>query len=443
MTTPAISLKSVSKGFRIYPRHRHRLVEAATLGMVRRSHDFWALQDVNLEVERGSTLGVLGRNGAGKSTLLQVASGVLQPTHGTVDVHGQLVLLQLGAGFNPEFTGRENVMLNGLILGIDRRKMLDRFEEIEEFADLGDFMEQPVKTYSSGMRARLGFAVAVNVDPEILIVDETLSVGDAVFRHTGLQKMRELRDRGTTILFVTHSVGMVRNFCLEGALLHKGRLLFHGETSEALDRYQALISGEEARRSGIGTSAQREYTIDEDEDEEEPSEPSFKEDPGMEKRAAGLRHGTGDARVSSVELLDGSGAPVEIVTPERTVTVRVHAEYLADVEGSSLGITLRNRAGLDIFSTSTGLEKSKLGKRRSGERVIVDFTLEMPFQRGPYSVSAFISHAHNRRVYLDWVDVATAFKVERPQSRGNIPGLFHVPTKVEVHTPERLDDPQT
>src|SRR3712207_2939 len=134
----------------------------------------------------------------------------------------------MGAGFNPEFTGRENVMLNGLLLGIERRKILERFDEIEAFADIGEFMDQQVKTYSSGMRARLGFAVAVNVEPDILIVDETLSVGDAVFKHMGLQKMRELRDRGTTILFVSHSMRMVRNFCTEAALLHKGRLLHHG-----------------------------------------------------------------------------------------------------------------------------------------------------------------------------------------------------------------------
>ena len=433
---PAVHLEGVSKRYRIYRRQRDRLKEALTLGRVKRGHDFWALQDIDLKVERGTTLGILGRNGAGKSTLLQVISGVLQPTGGTVRVEGQIVFLQLGAGFNPKFTGRENVMLNGLILGIEREKVLERFEEIEAFADIGEFMDQPVKTYSSGMRARLGFAVAINVEPDILIVDETLSVGDAVFRHMGLQKMRELRDRGTTILFVSHSVGMVKNFCTEAALLHKGRLLAHGDTSETLDRYQALISRSQAQqRFDLPNPDQApNYNIDEDGGS---LSPSFKENPELDRRVSGFRHGTGEARISNVELLDRTGSPVNMVNPDSTLTVRVHLEYMEAVNNSALNITLRNKSGLDVFSTSTALENARLGKRAAGERVIVDFTLPVPLQHGPYSVTAALNYPHNRNLYMDWLDVAAAFNISRPSDRSNIPGLVHIPTKVEIHSPDR------
>ena len=254
----ALSIKGVSKSYRIYPSKRDRMKEVFSLGKSKCSYDFWALQNVSVDVEWGTTLGVLGRNGAGKSTLLQIASGILQPTRGAIEARGRLVaLLQLGAGFNLEFSGRENVILNGLILGISRRDMMRKLDEIEAFADIGEFMDQPVKTYSSGMRARLGFAVAVSVDPDILVVDETLSVGDAIFKHMSLQKMRDLRDRGTTILFVSHSTSMVRDFCTEAILLHRGKLLAHGETQEAIDRYHSLLASIEAARNGKALDPRR------------------------------------------------------------------------------------------------------------------------------------------------------------------------------------------
>jgi ABC-type polysaccharide/polyol phosphate transport system ATPase subunit/acylphosphatase len=188
-------------------------------------------------------VGILGRNGAGKSTLLDIIAGIRQPTTGTVKVNGRLIALAgMGAGFNKEFTGRENVMLNGLILGMERREILKRFEDIAALADIGDFMDQQLKTYSSGMRSRLGFAVAANVEPDVLILDETLAVGDAVYKQTALRKMYELRDSGTTILFVSHSAKMVKEFCTQAILLHEGRLLEFGEVTQVIDRYQNLVS---------------------------------------------------------------------------------------------------------------------------------------------------------------------------------------------------------
>lgn len=435
---PAITLQNISKLYRIYPRQRDRVKDLVSFGGKKHSREFWALKDVGFSVEPGTSMGIMGRNGAGKSTLLKIISGVLQPTTGTREINGRLAaLLQLGAGFNGEFTGRENVLLNGLILGIDRREMMERFDEIETFADIGEFMDQPVKTYSSGMRARLGFAVAVNVQPDILIVDETLSVGDAVFKHMGLQKMRELRDSGTTILFVSHSLGLVKSFCSEAVLLHKGRMISHGDTAEVIDRYNALVSSTEVQKSAGLLGSGEKINYDVDDEGEEYAAPTFKENPELKRRVSSLRHGTGEARVSNVEVLDETGARTESVKPDSTVTLRVHLEYAEDVPESLLNITLRNKGGLDVFSTSTGAEKTPLGSRAKGERVVVDFTLKVPLQHGAYSVTTAVSHVLNQRVHLDWLDVAAVFKVERPDDRAAFKGLFHIPTKVEVHSPDQ------
>ena len=430
---PVIRLEGVSKSYRMYDRPIDRLKEAVTFGRIKRGRDFWALKDINLEVEPGTTLGVLGRNGAGKSTLLQVVSGVLQPTTGTVETVGQVVLLQIGAGVNPEFTGRENVMLNGLMLGIPREKLLDRFEEIEAFADIGEFMDQPVKTYSSGMRARLGFAVAVNVEPDILIVDETLSVGDAVFKAMGIQKMLELRDRGTTILFVSHGTGMIKNFCSEALLLHRGEMLYRGGTAETLDRYQALLSSVEAQRNRRSADTGYEVEMQDDEDVEGPV---FKENPELEERAPGLRHGTGEARIMSVEILGENEHPVRMVDSLSSVTARVHLQFTEDVKKSNLEITLRNKAGLDVFSTNTNALNAPLNNMRKGGRAIVDFTFEAWLQPGQYSVTAAAYVPKSKNMYLDWVDVAAVFKIERARGQAAIPGLVRLPATAAVHDPD-------
>ena len=438
MSSTALSIRNVSKSYRIYPKQRDRLRDALSFGRSKRSYDFWALQDVSVDVEWGTTLGVLGRNGAGKSTLLEIASGILQPTRGSVQANGRLVaLLQLGAGFNLEFSGRENVILNGLILGIGRKAMMEKLDEIEAFADIGDFMDQPVKTYSSGMRARLGFAVAVSVEPDILVVDETLSVGDAIFKHMSLQKMRDLRDRGTTILFVSHSTSMVRDFCTEAILLHKGKLLASGETEEAIDRYHTLLASIEAKKNSPAADPSEAPNYEIDDDEGKPVTPEFKENPDFDRRAPGFRRGTGEARITSVELLDEQRIQTYVVEPESKVTVRVHLEYREAVKGSSVVITLRNKAGIDVFTTTTNLEKVPIGQREEGERAIVDFTFEVPLQPGAYSVSAGIHPPGNRKLHLDWVDVATAFHIDRTQQRGAIMGVVRLPTQVEIHNPDR------
>jgi len=337
-----ISLKGVSKRYRIFQSWREQLKWVVSFGRSKAGREFWALKDIDLEVERGTTLGIIGRNGAGKTTLLRIISGVIQPTDGTGRLNGRMVArFALGAGFDDKFTGRENVILNGLILGIGRKEMLERFDEIAAFADIGDFMYEPVKTYSSGMRARLGFAVAVTIEPDILIVDEALSAGDAAFKAKGMQKMRDLQASGTTVLFVSHGMAQIKEFCSEAVLLHQGMLVSRGDTEQMIDQYRALISKTTVQQENQRDLDQSSELLDHHGrpvDVETPNgSPSLRHGTGNAKRkkaklldhhgrpvdvaalngSPSLRRGTGDAKRKKAKLLDHHGRPVDVVAPEK------------------------------------------------------------------------------------------------------------------------------
>ena len=249
----ALRVEGVAKQYRIYERPSDRLKESLTRGRWKWHREFWALKGISFEIERGTTTGIIGPNGSGKSTLLQIIAGTLDPTHGEVWVNGRVAaLLELGAGFNPEFTGLENVFMNSALLGSSRAETEAKLLEIERFAEIGDFIHQPVKTYSSGMYVRLAFAIAVNSDPEILIVDEALSVGDTIFQHRCVRRIKEMQERGTTILFVSHEPTLVRALCSRAILLYQGETLADGAPVDVLNRYQRVIMEREAAyKSGV------------------------------------------------------------------------------------------------------------------------------------------------------------------------------------------------
>ncbi|MEW7001596.1 ABC transporter ATP-binding protein [Serratia ureilytica] len=242
----AISVKNISKRFEMYANPKHRLYQMLSFGHRTFFKEFWALNGVTFDVKRGETLGILGRNGEGKSTLLQIIAGTLTATSGSVEVNGKpAALLELGAGFNPEFTGRENVYLSGIILGMTRSEMDQKFPEIEAFADIGEHIDQPVKTYSSGMYVRLAFAVQACIKPEVLIVDEALSVGDEKFQRKCFDYIESLRAQGCSIILVTHSTSTVEKFCQRAILLRKGRVEAIGSAKEIIDQYHALLYSDE------------------------------------------------------------------------------------------------------------------------------------------------------------------------------------------------------
>lgn len=250
----AISVQNLAKTYRIFGHPGDRIKQAVTFGQMRFHREFTALQDVSFEIKRGEKIGIIGRNGSGKSTLLQLICGILQPTSGSVTVNGRIsALLELGAGFNPEFTGRENVYFQGAVMGLTKAEMHERFDAIAAFADIGEFIDQPVRIYSSGMFVRLAFSVAINVDPDILIVDEALGVGDMEFQERAISRMKHLQSNGTTIVFVSHAINAVRNFCQHAIWLDGGKIVEYGEAGEVCLAYQQHVDRD--LHGGVDTEA--------------------------------------------------------------------------------------------------------------------------------------------------------------------------------------------
>ncbi len=457
--TPVISLKGVGKRYRISASRSSWIKDLFRPGKGSSTHEFWAVEDVDLEIESGATLGILGRNGAGKSTLLQMISGVSRPTAGEVRVDGRLAaIFSTGAGFNPEFTGRENVMLNGLILGISHDEMLARFDDIAAFADIGEFMDQPIKTYSSGMKSRLGFAVAVNVEADILVLDEALSAGDAAFKKKAFQRMYDLRDSGTTVLFVSHSIGMVKRFCTEAILLHKGRLVTTGEPDEVVDRYRELLESSEKAKKAQGDDRERQidYAIEHEDEEDTPfknggpangdsakgaSANGSPTNGARGRKAKGVQRPTGEATILGAEMLDWNGDQIRAVASGSGVTARVHLQYLRDEEESVVALTLRNGAGLKVFSTNTEDEEASLGPRARGERASVEFAFAIPLRPGSYAVDAAVISRREGNACMSQAEALAALEVLPPEDGRAVRGLVDLPTEVRVLEPAENQPP--
>jgi len=248
----AVDIKDVSKKYKLFRNKKHQALEALFPFLPKRHNDFYAVKDLSLTVYKGDILGIIGRNGSGKSTLMKLVAKVIQPTTGSLTVNGNLVpLLELGPGFHREFTGYENIHFYTAVLGYPKNKILEKTEEIIEFADIGDFIHQPIKNYSSGMRARLAYAVSVNIDPDILILDEVLSVGDASFKEKSFEKIREFFDNGKTIFFVSHSMESIKTLCTRAIVLEKGQLLMDGEPEKVIERYYELFPGRKKNKQAL------------------------------------------------------------------------------------------------------------------------------------------------------------------------------------------------
>jgi lipopolysaccharide transport system ATP-binding protein len=396
----ALRVENVSKQYRIYEHPGDRLKESLTRGRWKRHREFWALRDVSFEVEAGTTTGIIGPNGSGKSTLLQIITGTLEPTHGNVHHEGRIAaLLELGAGFNPEFTGLENVYLNAQLLGFSKSEIEDRLPDIERFAEIGDFLNQPVKTYSSGMYVRLAFAISVSAEPQILIVDEALSVGDAVFQHRCLRRIKEMQERGTTILFVSHDPQAVRALCKRAILLNGGRVVADGKPPDVLNRYQKLIMSREAAYDATSPAALEANA---------PDDSSFV-DEDFKPLSYTYRHGDGSAEILSVELLDAARRPVELVETGEPVLVRIRARLNRDADNPVCGFLIRNRHGIHVYGTNTEIQAADFGAVRSGEIIEATFVFNCWLGTGEFSITAAVHSAD--AVSFDWVDDVVYFRV--------------------------------
>ena len=375
-----ILVQNVSKLYRLYPRPSYRLRELLP-GSVPRHTDFWALRDIGFSVEKGETLSLVGPNGCGKSTLLQIVSGILPPTHGRVVTRGRIAaLLELGAGFNPEFSGRENVYLNGEILGLSRAEIDKAMPSIEAFAEIGEFIERPVKEYSSGMYVRLAFSTAIHVDPEILIVDEALAVGDAVFANRCVRKFQELRERKITVLFVSHDLGLVKQLSDRAILLLRGRIEAEGAPKDVINRYIGLVLAKQ--------------------------EPLNRKE---ERVRGSFRHGDGTSEILSVAILNARGQEVTSVESGEPVTVRVRSRFHQPKSGPMVGILIRTRIGMDVYGTNTRIENTHLGDFRAGDELEVDFRVECWLTPQSYTLTVATQNADGSS--HDWLDDAIAFDV--------------------------------
>lgn len=435
----AISINNVSKVFHVYEKPTARLAQMllpkigkiapghsreGRWGMSRFSREFWALRELSFEVKRGDSLGIIGRNGSGKSTLLQIIAGTLMPSSGDVRVNGRVAaLLELGSGFNPEFSGRENVILNGMILGLSRREILERFDDIAAFADIGEFLEQPVKTYSSGMMLRLAFAVQTQIKPDILIVDEALSVGDALFQKRCFQQMESLRNNGCTLLFVSHDQESIRTLTSHALLLRDGLSRAYGPSSEVLLEYRRQMHDDE--------SAYYRLLTDSATSGETSSVPPLAELEAESKQvhsAAEDRYSFGDMEctIGEVKVFDAKDQECSYFYPGDRIRIQVAVAVHRALSGLNVNLRLRNKEGVKMYSWGTlnqdmvllanGSAMPRVWDRtfQAGESFLVNFEFDCTLGMNFYEVQASVSQEGDRyygaQRMLHWRDEAAFFQ---------------------------------
>lgn len=398
---PALRVDAVSKQYRIYDRPADRLKESLTRGRWKAHREFWALKNISFEVEAGTTTGIIGPNGSGKSTLLQIITGTLEPTHGSVWLEGRVAaLLELGAAFNAEFTGIENIFMNATLMGLSKSETEALLPEIASFAEIGDFIYQPLKTYSSGMYIRLAFAAAIAVSPQILIIDEALAVGDAVFQHRCTRRIKEMQENGTTVLFVSHDPGAIRALCSRAILLDAGQMEVDGPPADVLDRYQKLIMAQEAAYAEGELARHRER--------ESEALPKISDASTLAPQFT-FRHGNGSAEVLSVDLLDATHERVSLIETGKLVHLRTRVVFHEDLEDAVYGFIIRNRHGIHLYGTNTQVQGIHNGRLRAGQAVETTFTFNCWLAPDLYSISVAV-HSPNA-VSFDWLDGALYFRV--------------------------------
>lgn len=445
----AITISGVSKCFEMYDTPRDRLKQFFAPSDKKFYREFWALNDISFDVAPGETIGILGRNGSGKSTLLQIIAGTLAPTAGEVRVNGLLAaLLELGSGFNPDFTGRENVFLNGAVLGFSREQMQQRFASIESFADIGEHMDQPVRTYSSGMYVRLAFAVQACVDPQVLIVDEALSVGDEKFQRKCFEYIEGLRARGCAILIVTHATSTVEKFCQRAVLLHKGRVHGIGEAKVIIDQYHALLySDEKAYLRYVNSQAAEATSSDlatvqvvqalpvvaDASDEPAPSGHEPPAEPvelpaveASEESDSGMLR----AYIQDWIALDSAGERCEVFMAGQEVTIRARVQALDAIDEMQFGLLLRTVEGVSAFGTSTMYQQANCLDVKAGDTCDVEFKIGLNLCEGSYFVTLALAEAisHADMAYLDRKTDVIILKVSAPRAIGT--GIAALPVEV-------------
>ena len=379
---PAIEIKDLVKVYKLYDRARDRVKDAFGLGRKQSYKLHYALNGVSLSIRKGETVGIIGTNGSGKSTILKIITGVLNPTAGEVSVNGRIsALLELGAGFNQEYNGIENVYLNGTMMGFSDKEIEKKLPAILEFADIGDYVNQPVKTYSSGMFVRLAFAVAINIEPEILIVDEALSVGDVFFQAKCYHKFEEFKKMGKTIVFVSHDLSVISKYCDRVFLLNKGQLLGEGAPKEMIDAYKQVLVGQ------YELPANQEHAKFLEEVRQQGDDGKAKETAAAGVNPEALEYGTGQARILEYYLTDDRGIRTTAVIKGSFFTLHMRVRFQEHVPGPIFAFTFKNVMGTEITGTNSMVEKAFLESAEPGQVKDITFTQKMTLQGGEYLLS--------------------------------------------------------
>ena len=415
----AIEVKDVDKVYKLYEKPSDRIKEALGLGSKVRHTDHKALSDVSMTIYQGETVGIIGTNGSGKSTILKIITGVLNPTAGEVKVNGRIsALLELGAGFNMEYNGIENIYLNGTMIGFTEKEIDEKLQSILDFADIGEYVYQPVKTYSSGMFVRLAFAVAINIDPEILIVDEALSVGDVFFQAKCYHKFEEFKAMGKTILFVSHDLSSIAKYCDRVVLLNQGTKLGEGAPKEMIDTYKQVLVGQ--------------YQLP-----ESSSEGNLLEDEDIRKLASGqnvnpdlLEYGSKKAEIVEYYFTDDKGVHTSAVVKGSRFTIHMKVEIKEDIQAPIFAFSFKNIKGTEITGTNTMFEKSFLEPVSAGDVKEITFEQEMNLQGGDYLLSLGVTgyEGDTFTVYHRLYDVINLTVI----SDKNTVGFYDMNSRIEV-----------
>lgn len=402
----SISVRNLGKAYKQYPTRWSRLAEWLIPFSKPRHSLKWVLQDLNFEVQPGEAVGIIGINGAGKSTLLKMITGTTQPTTGRVTITGRVAaLLELGMGFHPDFTGRQNAIMAGQLLGYSVKKVTELLPEIEAFAEIGDYIDQPVRVYSSGMQVRLAFSVATAIRPDVLIVDEALSVGDTYFQHKSFERIREFRKKGTTLLIVSHDKQAIQSICDRAVLLNAGGVAMQGDPETVMDYYNALLAERQSQQ--------------------------IKQELRDDGRVQTIS-GTGEASVSSVSLVSEDDRLLEVVDVGQAVRLRIEVAVHANIARLVLGYSIKDRLGQVVFGTNTHLKSQPLVNVVAGERYLFNIAFPANLGVGAYSVqTALVSTDTHLSNNYEWRDLALIFNVVNI-SKPDFSGLAWIDPRIEV-----------
>jgi lipopolysaccharide transport system ATP-binding protein len=426
----AIKVTSLSKVYKLYNNPVDRLKESIHPFRKKYSRDFFALKDLSFEVEKGSTVGIIGKNGSGKSTLLKILTGVLTQTTGVVSIQGKVsALLELGTGFNPEMTGIENIYFSGTIMGYSKQEMDEKIDDILTFADIGDFVHQPVKIYSSGMFVRLAFSIATAINPEILIVDEALAVGDVFFQAKCTQRMKKMVDKGITLLFVSHDSGSVKSLCKKCMLLNFGELLDYDTSDKVVEKYFNIKVQSEQKVIAVANPVDK---SDLQKLERQSTNATalhiFTKNAEFQKRAAFQRIQNGKASFSNILLLNEHEKEIHIVEYAQTVILRMALDICENIPALGHGYHIRDKNGIDVVYSDCVIENMPFLNVKSGEKYLIDWKFKATLMHGHYTIACGTSIpldlATGKVNFCDFVPIAVQFEMQ-PRHGSHLYGFVH------------------